>query len=530
MGKAIISTGLKQLYFISFIEGGVVMVTEIAGAKILTPYFGASLYSWAATLSITLFALMTGYYFGGYVTTKPKFSHTNNIVWVFFISGLAVLLMPSLGNFVMQKTISFSFFVGLIISEMLFLFSPIFLMGMISPMIIFQITKKVEQSGRSAGNIYAISTSGGILFTLAFGFLIIPHYGINLPVKILGVLVSMIALGLFLKDKLASKKIITNFLIALVLAAIAFNQKKPSNLPPQLNMKMVEYSEGLLGELKVIDELTFPPDGNPVVVRKLKTNNIQQNFVFRDMPTQSLNYYVNFTRQLIPFLPKKNSALLIGLGAGSMYKVLNDQKVKVETVEIDKRIYDIGVKYFGMPSHSNHSITDGRYFINVTDKKYDLVILDAIIGESVPGQLITLESFRRCYEILGADGTLIIEHGGLLNFSDNSFIPSVYNTLMAAGFHVSIFNPLQLDTYGDVLLVASKKEFDVSKISIFSDVFIKGGPLSDYSLSIDNFNNQSANILTDDINNFDVLLKAHYFQIRKGIRKELAKQEGFRNS
>lgn len=73
MNKLIIPSDIKYLYFMSFIEGGVVMVAEIAGAKLLTPYFGASLYSWASTLSITLLALMTGYYFGGFVTTKPKF-------------------------------------------------------------------------------------------------------------------------------------------------------------------------------------------------------------------------------------------------------------------------------------------------------------------------------------------------------------------------------------------------------------------------------------------------------------------------
>ena len=116
---------IKQLYFISFIEGGVVMVTEIAGARILTPFFGASLYSWVSTLSITLFALMTGYYFGGYVTTKPNFFSGGKIIWVFFLSGLTVLLMPSSGSFIMEQTISFSFFAGLIISEFLFLFPPV---------------------------------------------------------------------------------------------------------------------------------------------------------------------------------------------------------------------------------------------------------------------------------------------------------------------------------------------------------------------------------------------------------------------
>lgn len=523
MNKSLAPINLKWLYTISFIEGGVVMVTEITGAKLLTPFFGASLYSWASTLAITLFALMAGYYAGGYATTKARFSSSDKIVRIFLLSGVTVFLMPSLANFIMKNTISFSFFSGLIISEFVFLFFPIFLMGMISPMIIFQITKKAEQSGRSAGNIYAISTFGGILFTLVFGFLIIPNHGITLPLRLLGLGVSVMGFFLLLKEKLLMKKVAVTSLLMLILIAIALYLNKRKDFVANSNMKLITYSEGLLGELKVVDHLSSLPNGNPVVMRKLKTNNIQQNYVFRDKPEQSLNYYVNFTRQLIKSFPRKESALLIGLGAGSLYKILSEEYYNVETVEIDKRIYDIGVKYFGMLPHKNNVITDGRYFINVTKHKYDLIILDAIIGESVPGQLITIESFKKCYAILNEGGSLIIENGGLLSLADNSFVPSIFKTLHAAGFEVSIFNPLLSNSYGDAVFLATKNKLDVGKITIGDDFFLTGGALSKFELPLTTFDNSTANILTDDINNFDILLKKHYFEIRKGIRKELAK-------
>ncbi|WP_317897078.1 fused MFS/spermidine synthase [Aurantibacillus circumpalustris] len=511
----------KNLYLISFIEGGVVMVTELAGAKILTPFFGASLYSWASTLSITLFALMTGYYTGGYVTTKSRFASSNQIIWVFLVSGLSVLIMPTIATFIMQKTISFSFFSGLIISELLFLFFPIFLMGMISPLIIFQITKKAELSGRSAGNIYAISTSGGILFTLVFGFIVIPNYGISLPLRILGLSVAALATVFLIKDKLSAKKFPQALFLILLVAGISFNKSRPS-IPLKDNMKLLEYSEGLLGELKVTNEHVYGNDGSPTTVLKLRVNNIPQNYVFANLPTQSLFPYVNFTRQLLKHFPKKESALLIGLGAGSLFKVLKDQYAYVETVEIDKRIYDFGVKYFGMLEHKEHFITDGRYYINSTKKKYDLIIVDVIIGESIPAQLITLESFRQIYKLLNTNGTLIIEHGGVKGFTENAFVPSIYKTLTATGFQVNLFNPLLSEKIGDVMFVATKNPLDVSKISLLPDVLIKGGALLQYTLPITLFDYKSSNILTDDKNNLDVLLKSHYFEIRKSIRKELA--------
>lgn len=528
MNKAIDKKDLKQLYGISFIEGGVVMVTEIAGAKLLTPYFGATLYSWAATLSITLLALMLGYYSGGYVTTKPKYTSIDKIIWVFFLSGLTVLLMPFLSRLVMQKTISFSFFSGLIISELLFLFIPIFLMGMISPMIIFQVTKKVDQSGRSAGNIYAISTCGGILFTLVFGFLIIPYYGITLPVKVLGLSVVLLAVVLLIKEKARVKRM--TLAAAVIISLLAFSQNKPVGFSPRSNMKLVDYSEGLLGELKVVDELTYSPDGSEVHVRKLRTNNVQQNFVFVDKPEQSLMYYVNFSKQLIQFLPEKENALLIGLGAGSLYSVLNDQKINVVSVEIDKRIYDMGVKYFGMREHKNNFIIDGRYYINVTNKKYDLIVLDVIVGENVPAQLVTLESFKRCYDILNKNGTLLIEHGGVNSFQDNSFIPSVVKTLTASGFHVTIFNPTASKNQGDIMFLATKAKFELKNKNITNDVLIEGGPLANYILPLSTFDNRSPKIFTDDRNDIDLMLRSHYLLVRKGIRKELAKMNSLRNA
>jgi predicted membrane-bound spermidine synthase len=516
---------LRLLYCISFIEGGVVMVTEIAGARILTPFFGASLYSWASTLAITLLALMMGYYYGGYATTKRQFRSGDMIVWIFLLSGIMVLLMPVLGYALMKKTISFSFFAGLIISELFFLFPPIFLMGMISPMIIYQITKEAAQSGRSAGNIYAISTSGGILFTLVFGFIIIPQFGISFPLRMLGLAVCLMAIALLLKIRLDRTRASATVAVLCIVSIISFGQKKSDFFPMPGNITLLESSEGLLGELEIADVAMRTPDGRPFRARRLTTSNILQENVFVDSLTYSLMYYVNFTDQLLRFLPKKDSALLVGLGTGSLYAALRSQGVHVETVELDKRIYDYGVAYFGMKDHKEHTITDGRYYLNTAKRKYDLIMLDVIIGENVPGQLISLDAFQRCSELLNEGGTLIIEHGALRSFATNSFIPSVVKTLQEVGFQVTIFNPMKSNDRGDILLVATKGRFDVEHKNVESNFLLKGGPLSAYELPITVFDFWAANVLTDDLNNADLLLKDHYFLVREDVRKELALRE-----
>lgn len=318
------------------------------------------------------------------------------------------------------------------------------------------------------------------------------------------------------------RKKITVALIIIALGLLSLNHYKPREFRPGSKMRLVDYSEGLLGELRVVDQLIPDPAGKLINVRKLRANNIQQNYVFADVPSQSLLFYVNFAKQLFRFLPKKENVLLIGLGAGSLYSVLSKEHSKIETVEIDQRIYDLGIKYFGMPDHPDNHITDGRYFINTAKKKYDLIIIDVIIGESVPGQLLTLESLRKCNELLNPGGSLVIESGGLEDFAENSFIPSVHKTLVSAGFFVNMYNPVRKPNFGDIVFLANKAPFNTDSILISDDVLIKGAPLADFSLSLKSFDNKGARLLTDDKNYVDLLLKKHYFRIRQSTRKEIA--------
>ncbi|PZD78523.1 fused MFS/spermidine synthase [Mesonia sp. K7] len=498
------------------------MVTELAGARILAPFFGSSLYSWASTLSITLLALMCGYYFGGYATTKEKLSSKKAIFLVFLLSGLLVLFLPSLGRAVMGEAIQLSFFTGIIISQLIFLFPPIFLMGMMSPMIIYQINKSPKQAGKSAGNIYAISTFGGILFTLVFGFVIIPNYGISLPVIILGSLVAFLSLLFLLNDKIIKPVGIILSIILLSQVWNAFQNYQNYSPSTQINERLIEYSEGILGELAITEQKMKSPEGNFFKGLMLKVNGVMQSQAASRYPKASLVYYVNFIRNLVGQLPQKKTALIIGLGAGNVYSDMKLYGIDVETVEIDQRIYDYGVKYFDMEPHPEKShITDGRYFINTTNKKYDIILLDVIVGENVAEQLISLESFERLYNLLSEKGTLIMEHGGINDFSKNRFAPSVHKTLSEAGFTISMFNPVHSNkyNYGDVTFVATKRELDKNNIFVAGDMLLSEGPITDYEIFLSDFDTSlETPLLTDDKNKTDLLLKSHYMNTREKSR------------
>jgi hypothetical protein len=55
----------KFLFAKILITGGIVLGLELIASRILTPFFGVSLYVWSGILSVTLLALAFGYKGGG---------------------------------------------------------------------------------------------------------------------------------------------------------------------------------------------------------------------------------------------------------------------------------------------------------------------------------------------------------------------------------------------------------------------------------------------------------------------------------
>ena len=60
------------LQTIIFISGAAILALELLASRIMTPYFGVSLYIWTGILSITLVALSVGYWTGGKLANSRK--------------------------------------------------------------------------------------------------------------------------------------------------------------------------------------------------------------------------------------------------------------------------------------------------------------------------------------------------------------------------------------------------------------------------------------------------------------------------
>jgi len=189
----------NRYYLTSFIAGGCLMAMEILVAKLIGPYFGASLYVWAATIGTTLIGLATGYYYSGMLTEKQGLS--KKLFFITVITGGYILVLPVFSGLVMDLLMDLEVKTGIIISTLIFNFPLFFLFGLFSPLIIELISKlDSRNAGNTAGFIYGLSTVSGVIFMLILGVYLLPNFNMYPLVYGCGVLLILTSLTYYLKS------------------------------------------------------------------------------------------------------------------------------------------------------------------------------------------------------------------------------------------------------------------------------------------------------------------------------------------
>lgn len=190
-----LSTPRRLLYPVSFIEGGALMAVEIAGAKLVAPFYGNSLYVWAAVLALTLGGLATGYFLGAAVSRR--YPTMKALFIIVLVAAMLVAAMPWTAAAIMEATLGLELRAGITIACLVFLFPPLACFGMVSPLIIRLASVEENTAGHVAGKVYAISTLGGILATALVAFYTIPFLGLWQTLLATAVLLAVVPLLYF---------------------------------------------------------------------------------------------------------------------------------------------------------------------------------------------------------------------------------------------------------------------------------------------------------------------------------------------
>ena len=144
------------------------------------------------------------------------------------------------------------------------------------------------------------------------------------------------------------------------------------------------------------------------------------------------------------YLKDFKSTLMIG-GAAYTYPTHYLDKFQDKTIdvsEIDEKMTELAVEQFNLDINNerlNVYHQDGRSFLNTTENKYDVILIDAFKGENAPFELTTYEAMKNARNILNDNGMVITNIISSLEGEEADFIEYEYSTYKKVFDDVKVF-------------------------------------------------------------------------------------------
>ncbi len=404
------------LYAIIFVSGAAVLALELLASRIMTPYFGVSLYIWTGILSITLVALALGYWAGGRLAAVRGSSAAG-------VARLAQLyaLMPALAAFaIVAACLVYPYLfpvlagadlvLGSFAASLILLSVPLVAAAAMNPLLVaILLARGGGRTGDAgAGTVFFVSTIGSVAGVLATAFGLIPHvsnFSATLAVALMLALVSLAAAArppapLAARGRLGIAAGGATLFAALMLwqAEAYIGRMWPAN-HGATSWRVEASFRSLFGTVKILRSDPEPDSGR--FVRLYFQDGLVQNTVASD--GRSLSFYTYALEALAyAYRPRIGSALVLGLGAGIVPMRLAGHGVAVEVVEIDPASAAAAQRYFGFdPSRARVYLEDARTYLRRCARRYDVIVVDLFLGDGTPDYLVTRNFFsdlRRCLE------------------------------------------------------------------------------------------------------------------------------------
>ncbi len=397
------SRAFPPIPLVVFVVGAASLGVEIAAARLLAPYFGASTIIWANTIAVVLVSLSAGYWLGGRLADRRPDLHG----LCRLVLGAAALLavVPFVARPFLDlavhalDSISAGAFVGSLVAVLLLVALPVLLLGAASPYAVRLTVGSVEESGTVAGRLYAIGTVGSLAGVFLSALLLVPLVGTQRTFLVFAAALAVVgALGLGRRWALAP------VVVAALLAIPAGTVKAAGD-----GVRILAERETPYQYARVLQRA----DGK----RSLELNEgVAVHSVYRPGRWLTGNYWDDFL--VLPLAARgapPGRLAILGNAAGTTARAYAHYfpRTAIDAVEIDGVLTDLGRRWFGLrPGPRLHLVTaDARPFLRRTAHRYDAIFVDAYRQPYIPFYLATREFFALCRERLRPGGVVVVNVG-----------------------------------------------------------------------------------------------------------------------
>ncbi|MBR0133525.1 MAG: fused MFS/spermidine synthase [Lachnospiraceae bacterium] len=396
------------LYLTEFFAGMSVMAVELGASRLLAPFFSSSQIVWTIIIGTIMIAMALGNIYGGRAADKnpdPDRLYRRVMiaaVWIAFIPVLGKYIIVGISALLILSVNSGFLIIAAFAACMIVFVFPLFLLGTVTPSLVKYTVDSLDDSGKTVGNLNASNTIGSIIGTFVPTFISIPAVGTAVTFLIFSGILLMLCLIYFFSGKKAVPTVGTAVSALLFLICCIFGHGT--------SFAFWEKNLTFEGE-SVYNYLQVYENEDEVVLSTNVLFGVQSVYVKEPGPTGMYYDYAMAAPYMAGVREKDElSVLVLGMGSGTYSTQLSRyfDNVTVEGVEIDEKITKLARKYFNMPDSVKVTTYDGRAFLNATDKKYDVIMVDAYQDITIPFQMSSKEFFKEVKDHLSARGVMVV--------------------------------------------------------------------------------------------------------------------------
>ena len=393
------------LYLTEFFSGMSVMAVELGASRLLAPYFSSSQIVWTIIIGTIMIAMALGNIYGG--KSADKDPDPDRLYRRILVAAVWIAAIPFFGKFVilgisalLVVTVNTNFLIwAAFITCMVVFVYPLFLLGTVTPSLVKYTVDSLDDSGKTVGTLGAFNTIGSIIGTFIPTFISIPAVGTAATFLIFSGILLILGLAYFIANKrspircgVASALFICCCILSNMIG-FAFWEKH-----------LVYEGESVYNYLQVTD------DGDTASLSTNVLFGVQSVYVKSGELSGMYYDYAMAAPLMTGKTADKKDILILGMGTGTYAKQCLNYlpDVSAEGVEIDDRITDLAKKYFDLPEEVKVTTYDGRAFLNVCDKKYDVIMVDAYQDITIPFQMSSVEFFRLVKSHLNDNGVMVV--------------------------------------------------------------------------------------------------------------------------